>query len=74
LARVLADGAYDVFVVHAEARDDGALDLELTILSGDRKGEVVALQARNLGVDELEALGMPGTLLIAEGRPSLVLG
>ena len=71
---MLADGAYDVFVVHAAARDDGALDVELTILSGDRKGEVVALQARNLGVDELEALGMPGTLLIAEGRPSLVLG
>ena len=57
----------------AAARDDGALDLELTILSGDHKGEVVAMQARNLGVDELDALGMPGTLLVADGDPSLVL-
>ena len=70
---MLADGAYDVFVVDAAALPDGALDLELTILSGDRKGELVTLQARNLGVDELEALGMPGTLLVADGAPSLVL-
>ena len=31
------------------------------------------MQARDLGVDELEALGMPGTLLVADGAPSLVL-
>jgi hypothetical protein len=71
---MLPDGAYDVFVVDAEA--DGAagtLRLDLTILAGEHKGDVVSMQAVGLGVDELEALGTPGTLTVADGEPTLVL-
>ena len=71
---MLPDGAYDVFVVDAEAAEPaGALRLELTILGGEHKGEVVSMRAEGLGVDELAALGTPGTLTVSAGEPSLVL-
>jgi len=71
---MLADGTYDVFVVDAEAAEPpGALQLDLTILGGDHKGEVVSMRAEGLGVDDLGALGLPGTLTVTAGEPSLVL-
>jgi hypothetical protein len=69
---VIADGTYDVFVVDATA-DGAALRLEVTILAGQHKGEVVALRATGLGTDELEVLGMPGTLTVADGEPSIAI-
>ncbi len=69
---MLDDGVYDAFVVDAEA-DGAALRLELTIVAGTHKGEVVAMRAEGLGVDELECLGMPATLTVADGAPSIVL-
>ncbi|MET0903777.1 MAG: hypothetical protein ABWZ52_11100 [Acidimicrobiales bacterium] len=69
---MLPDGTYDVFVVDATA-DPPALHLEVTIVAGDHKGEVVAVRAEGLGVDELEALGTPGTLTVTAGEPVLVL-
>jgi len=70
---MLPDGTYDVFVVDAEAGDGDRVRLELTILAGDHKGEVVSTQAQGLGVDELTVLGTPGTLTVRDGEPSLVL-
>ncbi len=70
---MLPDGTYDVFVVDAEAGADGAMRLDVTILDGEHKGEVVSLQASGLQVDELEALGTPGTLTVTEGAPRVVL-
>jgi hypothetical protein len=71
---MLPDGTYDVFVVDAEpAGPGGALLLELTILGGDHKGEIVAMRADGLGVDELGALGLPGTLTVAGGEPTIAL-
>ncbi len=70
---MLPDGTYDVFVVDAAADGPGALRLEVTILAGDQKGEVVSMRAEGLAVDELDALGVPGTLTVAGGEPSLVL-
>ncbi len=54
-------------------RADGeALALDLTILGGAHKGEVVVRpQPTGLGVDELELLGMPGTLVVENGVPSV---
>ena len=69
---MLPDGTYDVFVVDATA-DDTALHLEVTILAGEQKGEAVAVRAEGLGIGELEALGMPGTLTVTAGEPALVL-
>jgi hypothetical protein len=73
---VLADGTYDVIVVDAAAGGPEAPDslrLDLTILAGEHKGEVVPMRATGLGVDELDALGMPGTLTVRDGDPSIVL-
>ena len=34
---------------------------------------MVSVRAEGLGIDELDALGLPGTLTVAGGEPSLVL-
>ncbi|HEY9556417.1 MAG TPA: hypothetical protein VIR58_06770 [Acidimicrobiales bacterium] len=70
---MLPDGTYDVIVVDAEAEGDDGLRLELTLLDGPHKGEVVSLRATGSGVDELDALGTPGTLTVTDGAPSVVL-
>ena len=70
---MLPDGTYDVFVVEAVADGPEALRLELTVLAGAHKGEVVSLRATGLGTDELGALGAPGTLAVAGGEPTLAL-
>jgi hypothetical protein len=71
--RMLEDGVYDVFVVDAETLEAGGLHLDLTILAGPHKGEVVSMRATGLGVDEIDALGTPGTLTVTRGEPSVVL-
>jgi hypothetical protein len=66
------DGTYDVMVLEAlpgPRSDDVRLELALT--SGPRKGEVVRLQAEHLDRDPLSLLGLPGTLTVAGGVPSL---
>ena len=69
---MLADGVYDVIVVDAD--DEGsAARLDVTILGGPHKGEVVSVLAHGLGVDPLDCLGMPGTLTVAEGAPTVQL-
>jgi hypothetical protein len=67
---VLEDGTYDAFIVDAKPEGDG-LHLDLTILAGEHKGEVVSIRAAGLGVDELDALGMPATITVSEGRPAV---
>ena len=72
VAVVLPDGRYDVFVVDATA-DGPVLAVDVTILAGEHKGEVLSVRAQGLAVDELEALGLPGTLTVEDGEPSLAL-
>lgn len=64
----LPDGRYDVLVVDATA-DDDALAIEITILAGAHKGEVVGVRATGVKLDELDLLGLPGTLLVENGVP-----
>jgi hypothetical protein len=68
----LPDGVYEVLVVDATA-DGDALALEITIISGAHKGDVVAVRATGLGVDELDLLGLPGTLRVVEGAPQFAV-
>jgi hypothetical protein len=70
---VLPDGDHDVFVVDATAVDDTpeAWILELTVVSGPHKGEVVTVRANNLTGSEFDLLGMPGTLTVRDGQPSM---
>jgi hypothetical protein len=72
---VLADGTYDVVVIDAEPGDgaDGAVRVELTVLGGPHKGEVLALSTAALDRDPLDLLAVPGTLLVAGGEPHLTL-
>jgi hypothetical protein len=68
----LPDGAYDVLVVDATA-DNDALAIEITIISGEHKGEVVALRAQGLDMDEIDLLGLPGMLQVDGGVPRFVV-
>lgn len=76
---MLDDGTYDIIVVDAELIQDKTLDggnvvrLDLTILGGAHRGEIVSLRAAGLEVDEVTALGLPGTLTVREGEPLVVL-
>lgn len=67
----LADGSYDALVVDATAADDGSVGVELTIVAGAAKGEVVALRAEGLAGDPLDLLGVPATITVVDGAPSV---
>jgi hypothetical protein len=65
----LADGVYDAFVVWAETRDDGALTLDLTITTGERKGDVVSLRATDAPREAIDLVGVSCTLRVRDGEP-----
>jgi hypothetical protein len=68
----LEDGRYEVFVVDVEEDDaNDVTHLELTIVSGARKGEVVRVRANNLRGDALGFLGLPATMNVVDGLPSV---
>jgi hypothetical protein len=74
VVRVLPDGSYDVFIVDAVPEEGaGVMLLALTVLSGPSKGEVVDIRATGLGRDELDLLGMPGTLVVENGVPRVTV-
>lgn len=60
----LPDGTYDAFVIDAE----GAA-LELTVVAGEHKGEVVRVSSTGPIPDPVEVIGMPATLTVAGGEP-----
>ena len=72
---MIPDGTYDAFVIDAEPglADDGVghMHLDLTILSGEQKGNVVSVTATGLRGTELDLLGMPATLTVADGQPTV---
>lgn len=70
---MLADGHYDVLIVDARSEDDGSVHVEVTITSGEHKGEVVAIKGRFEGKDELDLLAAPATLVVSDGRPTVTL-
>ncbi|MCP4434060.1 MAG: hypothetical protein GY812_00985 [Actinomycetia bacterium] len=70
----LPDGAYDVFVVNADdlPTDGGTTTaLELTITSGEHRSETMALTAPTWLGEPVELIGMPATLTVADGAPSV---
>jgi hypothetical protein len=71
----LEDATYDVMVVDAvEDPVESVIHLEVTIVAGAHKGEVVRLNGHNMGGDPLDLLGLPATLTVAGGVPSLRMG
>ena len=73
VVRVLPDGSYDVFIVDAAPAEADVMLLSLTVLSGPSKGEVVDVRAAGLGRDELDLLGLPGTLVVENGAPRVTV-
>jgi hypothetical protein len=70
------DGTYDVFVIDAEIEGDGAsrvAHLDLTIIAGEHKGEVLSVAAAGMAGDEFELIGMPATLVVTDGAPSVTI-
>ena len=57
----------------AAPRPAGAVSIELTIVAGPAKGEIVTVLGRNLGGDPLDLLGVPATLTVTDGAPALRL-
>ena len=70
---MLEDGTYDVIIVDAstDPEQGEVLHLELTVLAGVHKGEVVPIQASGTGLEDVEALGCPGTVEVLGGVRSL---
>ena len=71
-AAALPDGTYDAFILDTRTDDDGAvIGVDLTIVSGAHKGEVLELAVSGLAHDDLDLLGMPATLTVADGVPRM---
>jgi hypothetical protein len=70
----LPDGTYPAFVVDADERPDGTIaKLSLTIVSGEHKGDVLDLAADGLTGSFVDLVGMPATIVVADGRPSVTI-
>ena len=68
----LADGSYEVLVVEVvPAPSRAGMQLELALVTGPHKGEVVRVRAEGLRRDPVELLGMPATLIVTKGEPEL---
>jgi hypothetical protein len=67
----LPDGTYDALVVDTTTHEDGSVAVDLTIIAGAAKGEVVTLRTTDLAGDPLDLLGVPATLTVAGGSPSV---
>jgi hypothetical protein len=71
MAQVLEDGSYDALVVDATEVDGGAARVELTIVAGTHKGEVVTIRGAGLGARALDLLGVPATITVRDGTPEV---
>ena len=71
---MLDDGTYDAIVIDATpVEPSGTLVVELTLLGGNHRGEVVAITAAGLGRDPLDLLALPATIVVTGGQPVLTL-
>jgi hypothetical protein len=71
---MLPDGTYDAVVVDAEVEGEaGSVALELTLLDGEHKGEVVRITAAGIDRDPLDLLAVPATLVVRDGEPRVHL-
>jgi hypothetical protein len=68
----LDDGTYDVFVVEVVPDPRrGSPQIELALVTGPLKGQVVRVRAEGLARDPLDLLGLPATLIVSNGEPAL---
>lgn len=68
----LPDGTYDAVVVDAD-EDDATLYVDLTLTTGEYKGEVISVRRpRSAELDAVALLGIPATVHVEDGRPRIV--
>lgn len=70
------DGRYDVFIVDAEPHaehPDSVVAVEVTIVSGEFKGEVIKLNANGISGSDIDLMGMPAVLTVTGGAPVLTV-
>ena len=67
----LPDGTYDCIVVDVENEEESSARVTFAITSGARKGETVALRASSLSRDPIDLLGLPATITVREGAPTV---
>jgi hypothetical protein len=71
---VIPDGTYDAMVVDATATGAGEVLLELAIVSGAHRGDVVAVRARGVDRTDVDLLGELATLTVVDGTPAVTFG
>ena len=69
--QAMPDGRYDVFIVDAETIDETTMRVEIALVSGEDKGDVIAMRGPHLARDPIELLGLPATLIVRDGVPRL---
>lgn len=73
----LPDGVHDAFLmdVHTDTDDLGRpmQRLDLTVVAGEFKGLVVTIVTGQPLGDEIELIGMPATITVADGEPSVTI-
>ncbi len=69
----LPDGRYDAIVVDVDELDEATTGLELTILGGPQKGRVVDVRGPRGAHDPVDLLGIPATITVTDGVPSVRL-
>ncbi len=70
----LPDGIYDAFVVNADdlpTSGGRSTALELTVVSGEHRGGTMALTTPTWLGEPVDLIGMPATLTVTEGSPSV---
>ena len=69
----IPDGRYDVIVVDAETFDENTIRIELVMVDGDARGDVIAIRGPRRATDPITLLGLPGVLVVDNGVPSFHL-
>ena len=73
----LPDGEFPALVIDVEeGLDDtgtAVVHLELTILTGEHKGDVVAVSAQGITGSFIELIGMPATITVTDGEPRVAI-
>lgn len=64
------DGDYDAFVIDVVEEGD-ELRLDLTIVTGELKGQVISVSTSTSLGSFVDLVGMPATLTVRDGSPSV---
>lgn len=68
---LLDDGTYDVVVIDAREDEHDVVHLDVTVVSGTEKGNVVHLSGLRGKRGAVDLLGLPATLHVVDGESRL---